>query len=252
MRKDISLWREKFKITHSMVAPDGLASMHGLAYCMQETAVNHADKAEMGYNELIQDRKAWVLTRQVIKLFKMPVLDQKITIETWVHGTTETMAIRDFNIMNAEDEILGISRTSWMLLDLVARRPVRLSRNLHKKIPLVPDRLMEDLVLDKINVDLDSPSGERTYQVVYSDLDMNYHVNNINYLKWVLDDFDGRFRDRFRISLIEMNYLAEAFLADILSIRSFPIGDDEFLTKIVNSESLKPILTSRSKWVPKE
>jgi acyl-ACP thioesterase len=252
MTKDISLWREKFKITHSLVAPDGLASIHGLAYCMQETAVNHSDAANMGYNELIREHKAWVLTRQLIKLFKMPVLDQKITIETWAHGTTETMAIRDFNILNAEQEILGISRTSWMMLDLVARRPVRLSRNLHKKIPLVPGRLMEDLILEKIIVDLDTPSSERTYQVVFSDLDMNHHVNNINYLKWVLDDFDGPFRDKYRIRTIEMNYLAEAFLGDKLINHTFHVGEDEFLTKITNPESSKPILTSKSKWVPKE
>ena len=252
MTKDVSLWREKFKITHSLVAPDGLASIHGLAYCMQETAINHADAAKMGYNELILENKAWVLTRQVIKLFRIPVLNQKITIETWAHGTTETMAIRDFNIMNAEDEVIGISRTSWMMLDLVARRPVRLSRNLHKKIPLVPGRLMEDLVLDKINVETDEPARERAFQVVYSDLDMNHHVNNINYLRWVLDDFDGQFRDKFRIRTIEMNYLAEAFLGDTLSCFSSPDGEDVYLTKIMNSGASKPILTSKSKWVLKE
>ena len=36
------------------------------------------------------------------------------------------------------------------------------------------------------------------------DLDLNHHVNNINYLKWVLDDFDYDFRVTLRISSVEI------------------------------------------------
>ena len=250
--KDISLWKEKFSITHSLVAPDGLLSMHGLAYCMQESAINHAEAAQAGYEDLIKNNQAWVLTRQMIKLFEVPRLNQKITIETWAHNRTENLAIRDFNILNKDNEIMGISRTSWMVLDLHTRRPVRLSFRIQENIPLMPGRLIEDLILEKIPVPELDPETERTYHVVYSDLDMNQHVNNINYLKWVLDDFDYDFRVTLRISSIEMNYLGEALYGDTLVRSTIPANDHEYLTTIVNRDSLRPILASRTKWVSKE
>ena len=249
---DLSIWKEKFRITHSFVAPDGLASMHGLAYFMQEAAINHADAANAGYDDLIKNNQAWVLTRQMIKMYKVPRLNQKVTIETWAENRTETMAIRDFNILNKDSEIMAISRTSWMVLDLKARRPVKISHILLENLPLNRGRLIEDLMLEKIPVSEPDPEKEKTYHVVYSDLDMNQHVNNINYLKWVLDDFDYDFRIKFRIASIEMNYMAEAMFGNVLGRSTAPVHDQEYLTTIHNRDTMRPILASRTKWTPKE
>ena len=158
------------------------------AYCLQETAVNHANAARLGYNELIRLNLAWVLTRQLVKLYKIPKLNEKVTVETWAAGMTDTIAVRDFNILNKEQEILGICRSSWMLIDLKMRRPVRIPEEMRNLLPKSPERLREDIVLDKIPLSENTEGKSSTYQVVYSDLDMNHHVNNINYLRWVLDD----------------------------------------------------------------
>jgi acyl-ACP thioesterase len=80
---------------------------------------------------------------------------------------------------------------------------------------------------------------------------MNHHVNNINYLKWVLDDFEYSFRQKYRLASIEINFLAEAIFGDELVRNTVPGGEQEFLTKIINKESLKSILTSKTKWLPK-
>lgn len=249
---DLSIWKEKFRITHSLVAPDGFASIHGLAYCLQETAVNHANAARLGYNELIKLNLAWVLTRQLVKLYKIPKLNEKVTVETWAAGMTDTIAVRDFNILNKEQEILGICRSSWMLIDLKMRRPVRIPEEMRNLLPKSPERLREDIVLDKIPLSENTEGKSSTYQVVYSDLDMNHHVNNINYLRWVLDDFEYSFRQKYRLGSIEINYLAEAFFGDELVRNTVPNNKDEFLTKIIHNKSSKPILTSKTKWVPKD
>jgi acyl-ACP thioesterase len=249
--EDISIWKEKFRITHSLVAPDGFASIHGLAYCLQETAVNHASAARLGYDELIKLNLAWVLTRQLIKLYKIPRLNEKIIVETWAASMTDIIAVRDFNILNKEQEILGICKTSWMLIDLKLRRPVRIPEDMRNILPVNPERLGENIVLDKISLSEDTNGKSSTYHVVYSDLDMNHHVNNINYLKWVLDDFEYSFRQKYRLGSIEMNYLAEAIFGDELVRITVPNGKDEFLTKIINKGSSTPILTSKTKWLSK-
>jgi acyl-ACP thioesterase len=248
---DLKIWREKFKITHSFVAPDGLASIRGLAYCMQEAAVNHAEARNFGYEVMIRQNIAWVLSRQMIKLYDIPRLNQKIIVETWANATTRTMAIRDFSILNKEKEIIGIARTSWMVLDIIKRRPVLLTKDILEHIPTIPDRLSEPLELEKIPLPDQSPEKEIIYRVVYSDLDMNHHVNNINYLKWVLDEFHLEFRNKYRISSIETNYLGEALYGETLARDTIAISGSEYLTKITNKDTGRAILASRTKWVPK-
>ncbi len=250
---DHSIWREKFKVTHYFVNPNGLASIQGMSYYLQETAVNHANSRSLGYQDLIKNNTAWVLTRQFIKLYKIPELDQKITVESWVDSTTESLSVRDFHILDKEGNILVIARTSWMLLDLKKRRPVPIPDDFHTRIPHHPGRIREDLPLGKLPLAEESAEGKKLpYKVVYSDLDVNMHVNNIHYLKWVLDGFSLEFRNDHRLKTIECNYLSEALYGDELIRITSPdnANDHSFLTIIKKNKNNRVILTSRTKWVP--
>ncbi len=248
-----STWKEKFKITHFFVDPDGLASIQGLAYCLQETAVNHAASGSFGYEQLIREQKAWVLTRQHIVLKKIPVVSQKITIESWVADTQETFSIRDYHILDTNDQLLGLARTSWMMFDLKARKPVKIMPTLKNNFPHLPGHIAEELPLNKILPPGDEKADETAFTVCYSDLDVNHHVNNIHYLRWVLDDFDYDFRKINRLYAIESNFLSEAFYGEELKISTFKDPDEPlvFITTIRHAYRNRLILSSRTKWVKK-
>jgi len=252
--EDLSIWKEEFKITHYFVNPDGLASIQGLSYCLQETAVNHAAAGKFGYGDLIKDNRAWVLTRQMIKLYKIPLISQKILVESWVDQTTEIISIRDFHLLDSEKKLLGVARTSWMLMDLKARKPVKIPTQLIKRFPHSPGRIHEKLPLEKIPHLKSDYQDIIPFQVVYNDLDMNHHVNNIQYLKWVLDDFSYDFRKKYRLESIESNYLSEAIYGDSLLRKTEPDEEKEniYLTKIINIKNKRPILASRTKWKGKD
>ncbi|MBS0000589.1 MAG: hypothetical protein KFF73_16535 [Cyclobacteriaceae bacterium] len=251
--KDISIWREKFKITHYFVNPDGQASIQGLSYCLQETAVNHATAGRFGYEDLIRNNQAWVLTRQMIKLYQIPRVSEKIIIESWVDSSTDSISIRDFHILDEKDNILGLARTSWMMLDLSSRKPVRIPSWLREDFPHQTGRIMENLPLDKIPLIRETGKDIIPFRVVYNDLDMNFHVNNIQYLKWVLDDFSYEFRLKYRLASIESNYLSEALYEDsLIRLTEQDTQNKEvFITNIVNIKNSRPILSSRTKWVEK-
>jgi fatty acyl-ACP thioesterase B len=252
--KDISIWREKFKITHYFVNPDGQASIQGLSYCLQETAVNHATAGKFGYEEIIRDNHAWVLTRQMIKLYQIPKVSEKIVVESWIDSSTENISIRDFHILDEMENILGLARTSWMMLDLAVRKPVKIPVWLKDNFPQLTGRIKENLPLEKIPLLQDPENGRIPFQVVYNDLDMNHHVNNIQYLKWVLDDFSYDFRMKYRLASIESNYLSEAVFNDSLIRQTEQDKQHEatYITNIINARNNRPILSSRTKWVLKE
>ncbi len=252
--EDLSLWKEEFKITHYFVNPDGLASIQGLSYCLQETAVNHASAGKFGYDDLINEKRAWVLTRQMIKLYQIPHISQKIFVESWVDQSTELISIRDFHLLDSGKKLLGIARTSWMMMDLIVRKPVKIPKQLIERFPHLPGRIHEQLPLEKIRLRESDYQDIIPFQVVYNDLDMNHHVNNIQYLKWVLDDFSYDFRKQYRLESIESNYLSEALYGDSLVRKTDPDAEQKnvYLTKIINTKNKRPILTSRTKWRDKD
>jgi acyl-ACP thioesterase len=141
-----------------------------------------------------------------------------------------------------------------MLLDLTSRKPVRITKDILDRIPHTPGKLKENIALEKIPAMEESNDQASTFKVEYSDLDMNHHVNNINYLKWVLNDFDFEFRRKFRLQSIETNFLGEALYADKLSRETINSQENNqmYITKIINSNSQKLIINSRTKWVSKD
>ncbi len=251
MYEDIAIWKQDFTLTHYFVDPDGCASIHGLAFFLQDAAHNHANARSLGFEDLLKDKKAWVLTRQFLKIYHFPVIGQEIRVETWVESTSPSFSTRDFHILTREGDIAGICRTSWMMLDIIQRRPVKIPGYVLERIPLTPGRLNENLLLEKLPLSGDSQDNN-SFSVQYSDLDMNNHVNNITYVRWVSDGFDAGFRKKYRLSSLEMNYLSEALYGDRLTCQITPESSpDSFGTLIRRVSDQRDIAVSRTFWKEK-
>jgi medium-chain acyl-[acyl-carrier-protein] hydrolase len=251
MYEDIAIWSQKFTVTHYFVDPDGFASIHGLAFFLQEVAHNHASARSLGFEDLIRDNKAWVLTRQAIKLYSIPVIGEDITVESWVENTTQSYSVRDFHILDSSGKVAVIARTSWMMIDVIQRRPVKIPGDVLQKIPLTPGKLEEDLALDKLPV-VTAESGLESFPVRYSDLDMNNHVNNITYVRWIMDGFDAGFRSKNRLGSLEINYLNEALYGNrLLTGHLKDKNNNEYFTIIRNEANNREIAVARTIWKDK-
>jgi medium-chain acyl-[acyl-carrier-protein] hydrolase len=127
-KENKGIWIEDLTISHHHVNPKGLASLHGISYFLQEAAVEHASHRAFGFEDMIRKNLAWVLTRQGIKINKHLKLGEKVRLETWIHLSTENFSVRDFHIVDKDGNIAVAARTSWMMMDLKSRRPVRIDK----------------------------------------------------------------------------------------------------------------------------
>ena len=81
-----------------LVNPRKRLGLYGLLNLLQDTAWIHATHLGHGYEEMIKDGQAWVLTRQKIKMDSWPQWRETIELVTWVRPVTSMVAIRDFEI----------------------------------------------------------------------------------------------------------------------------------------------------------
>ena len=65
----------------------------------------------------------------------------------------------------------------------------------------------------------DSPAPQ-WIPVRYSDLDLNNHVNNASYVRWMLDSYPIEFHRRHRIHSLLVNFLAEVNPLDSVALRT--------------------------------
>jgi acyl-ACP thioesterase len=158
-----------------------------------------------------------------IELTRLPVWDDRITVHTWARGVERSLAMRDFEVLDCDGNVLIRASSGWLVIDLQSRRPVR-HHVFPDGVPVIADRLALGRGPRKLSRVV---AGERRRlgRAMYGDLDVNGHVGYARYLGWILDSYDTSFRSRYAPLQIEMNYLRECFEGDTLWLASVTDGD---------------------------
>jgi len=193
---------------------------------MQDIAAKHADDLGVGYNVLQKNNIFWVLSWAKIEIEKpLPSYGESLTIETWAKGKHRLFYMRDFLLKNSSGEILIKGTSAWLLLDARTRRLTDLNR-MGLELPTFPDNHAIEEYPGKFDFALgDARRSERT--ILYSDIDINKHVNNSRYLEFILDCYDDKEHEKGYVKSLIISYKGETHFMDKLKISRAPLQDRE-------------------------
>lgn len=218
-----SLWSQKYNVNTFLVNPQKKLGLYGLLNLLQDTAWIHATHLGHGYEAMINEGTAWVLTRQKLVMNDWPHWGDDIELKTWIRPITSLLAIRDFEIYH-NDKKIGECTTQWLILDLKTRKPA-------EKTPgITRDEFRFDapVIVDASKIQLKNDlTMLAEFQVRNSDLDLNGHVNNTEYAQWILDSVSEKKHQQFKLDEYEVNFIAETKAGDSIAILSGEIAPDK-------------------------
>ena len=233
-----------FTISSYDLNPKKQARLTTMANYFQEMAYHHAGQLGFGYDDLKEKQTYWVLSRMKIRINHYPVWDDQVKVETWHRGMERLFGLRDFRVMDQEGNLMGMASTAWLILDAQTRRPVRSNEEVMQKNK--GDESVFDDGLNKILLpeQLEVLNHRR---VVYSDLDIVGHVNNVKYMEWCIDAVN-RDMTGHEIKELEINFTQEALLGDDIVINGalHSASDSFFLAHRKDDE--KEIFRARLAW----
>lgn len=149
---------------------------------MQEMAGGHAELLGIGRSMLLNQNLVWVLTRVEVQMARYPKHGEQISIETFPMPNRRWFFPRYFIFRDEEGRQIGCAGSLWVLLDVNERRMSKPDPVLH----LMPDNsdLTPPLGLPATVSEVAGTLESALRTPVYTDLDMNGHVNNTRYLDW--------------------------------------------------------------------
>ncbi len=210
------LWRSAYRIRSYDVDLFGEARPQVSMSILLDSAWAHANQTEFSYDALRREGQFWVLSRFLAEVYRPPQWDEEVVIETWGKGTDRLFALRDYEVFSPSGEKLIGAASSWLILDRTSLRPQRLDK-LKETFPHLLDRNAITTPLEKIP---EQPTREPAahYRVLFSDIDVNLHLNSSKYVEWITDSFPAAQLQTKRVSSFEVNYLAEAQMGDDVSV----------------------------------
>ncbi len=140
----------------------------------------HSDMIGNGADALMAKKLSWVLLTWRINFIKRPKLDDEILVKTWVRKSDGITSVRDFEVYNSDNEKIIVASSKWCLINLETRRPVRFDDELSNAYQ-PEDRNAFGEELPRVR-EPGEYTLEKQYQIKESDIDVNGHFHNSNYL----------------------------------------------------------------------
>ena len=149
---------------------------------MQEMAGAHAELLDVGRSRLMPLNLAWVLTRVEVRMERYPLSGEVITVETFPMPNRRVFFPRYFVFKDADGRQIGCAGSLWVVLDITTRK----MGNPADIVPLMPDNRALTAPMGMPATVEEIPGQAITIDrlPVYTDLDVNGHVNNTRYLDW--------------------------------------------------------------------
>jgi acyl-ACP thioesterase len=213
-------YKKSYKIPVYEIGFNGQLSPQSLFNYLQDIASEHAVLLRFGKDDLQKENKFWVLSRIAAQILIWPGWEETIIVKTWPRGIDKLFAVRDYEITYPDGRTLVMATSSWLELDLTTRRvqrPDALLKSFNTDFPVKSAIGRNSLKLEPL---ADSFTSTSPFKAQISDLDINLHVNNVIYSRWIADSYDLDFRKKHYPAFMEINYLAESRLHDEIIIRT--------------------------------
>lgn len=159
--------------------------LSALFVAMQEGGERHAISLGLGYDAMMARGLFFVLARIHVRTLRAPRCGERVVHTTWP-GTTNRFFCPRYHVFTLEDGTpLAYAGALWVTLDTAARKIVS------PKAAALPFPDTSDIP-EPINLPVRMPApGETTHEIsrtpMYSDYDINGHVNNTRYIAWMCD-----------------------------------------------------------------
>ncbi len=228
-------YEETFRLRVRDCDVNGVWRLSAILECMQEAAGAHSYLLGCGQDVLSKRDTAWVLSRCEIQMERYPAIGEEITVQTFPMPTRMYFFPRYYLFLDAQGHLIGKAGSLWLLLDLRTRHmlpPGDISR-------MIPDNrdLPVPMGLPSTVTALQGEEIVMDYTPVYTDLDVNRHVNNTRYADWLCNMMGLDRMTRFEPASVVINYNVEIRPEETVTLHRVLQGDEFRLSGILRGKS---------------
>ncbi len=244
MSSSNKVWNETVHVRSYEAGTDGRASILSICNYLQEAAGNHAFALGMAIDQLAVRKLSWVLSRLRVRMQTYPKWRDEVRIVTWPCGVERLFALRDFEMFDAGGRKLGVATSAWLLLNIEKRRPARMLETVKDFAVTDRPRALDGELGERLSAPL-SAGTERSFRVRSSDLDVNRHVNNVNYIEWAVETVPA---GAGTLADLQVEFLAESVGGDDVVSRCAGAGP-VFQHELTRASDGRTLALARTEWV---
>lgn len=228
-------YSEKYLIKYSDIGKSNKLNLKSLTNYLQEVACAHSDLVGYGLNDTPKTHTAWLLLDWKVKMFSHPKHREEITINTWPKSFQKFYSYRDFEILDSNNNIIGLASSKWLLINTETKKIEKVSTSMANDFGIVEKNVFEDSLEEKpkepVIQDL-----KFTYKIQRRDIDTNGHVNNLHYIDYALETLPSEIYNSIEFNNMEIHYKKEIKYGETINCY-YSYEDDKHIITIKNDNN---------------
>ena len=241
-------FQKKYRVRSAECDRFNQLRLRSLFNLFQDIADLNAEELGVGYNFCLQNNMTWMGSGYHVKINRLPRRDENLILSSWASGVASLSAIRDFELKNDRDETLIVASSSWILIDLIRKRPLPVQKYVgHLKA--IEERALQTN-FEKIMLP-ETFEYEANEVIREDDIDINQHVNNAVYPSWLLDTLPEEFLAQNQLKELKIQFKQGAEKHSLVKILSH-ISENNVYTIVQDPETKKEYARILSCWIKKE
>jgi len=195
----------------------------------QEVTEHHGNATGIGFEKLLERNHAWVISRSLYNIYRLPKSFEEIDLNTWSRGNNGLTAMRDYRMLDTKGNELLTGTSCWVMIDMTSRRVIRLTDEIvgyeNHDILATKHADLQKIKLPEMSDDdivLHTPA-------TFAMLDHTRHVNNSEYIKLIFDVLHDVAFNTHKPFTLELNFLMESRFGEMLTIHHRCIDDIHYL-----------------------
>ena len=170
------------------VGTSNLLTNSGMLSILEDIACLHSDIVGYGVNQLPQTNLSWVILNWKVSMFSRVSHAATLKVKTWARKYNKFVTLRDFEIYNEDNILIGIASSKWALIDATTGRLAKITDEVMNAYDPEDKHVFEDLDIDKLKEpNLDSKEPTFSFKVLKRDIDVNKHMHNLYYLDYACE-----------------------------------------------------------------
>nr|POE60532.1 palmitoyl-acyl carrier protein thioesterase, chloroplastic [Quercus suber] len=149
-----------------------------------------------------------------------------VEIDTWVGASEKNGMRRDWLVRSqATGHVFARATSTWVMMNQETRRLSKMPEEVRAEIsPWFIDKqaIKEDCPEKIVKLDSKARYMDSNLKAKRSDLEMNHHVNNVKYVRWMLETIPDEILGSHKLSTIILEYRRECGNSDIVQLLCHP------------------------------
>ncbi|XP_022881952.1 palmitoyl-acyl carrier protein thioesterase, chloroplastic-like [Olea europaea var. sylvestris] len=219
-------YRQTVVIRSNEVGPDKTATIESILNLLQETALNHVWMSGLlgdGFGAthgMMRNNLIWVVSRMQVQVDHYPIWGEVMEIDTWVGSSGKNGMRRDWLLgSKATGVVFARATSTWVMMNQRTRRLSKMPDEVRAEISpwFIDKQAIKEESPEKIDkLDDNARYVNSDLKPKRSDLDMNHHVNNVKYVRWMLEAIPDEFLENHQLTNITLEYRRECGSSDVV------------------------------------